>query len=65
MEKVLITTEKYNGQYVAFISADDNTIVGAGILPEDALRQAKDKGVSNPYLFYVPAQNMVQIYLLW
>ena len=30
MEKVLVNSDRYNGQYVAIKSVDDNTIVGAG-----------------------------------
>ncbi len=43
MEKVLVNSDKYNGQYVAMKSIDDNTIVGAGKTPNEALEEAKKK----------------------
>ena len=54
MEKVLVNTNKYDGQYVAMVSAEDNTIAGAGNTPEEALNEARKKGVNNPFLLYVP-----------
>ena len=30
MERVLVTTDEFNGRYVAMKSVDDNTIVGVG-----------------------------------
>lgn len=62
MEKILVNSTKYDGQYVAIISAEDNTLVGAGNTPEEAFNEAKRKGIENPFLLYVPDKNMVQIY---
>ena len=62
MEKVLVNSDKYNGKYVAMVSAEDNTIIGAGNSPEEALKAAEDKGVKNPFLFFVPADDSVHIY---
>ncbi|UCD27377.1 MAG: hypothetical protein JSV03_09620 [Planctomycetota bacterium] len=62
MEKLLVNTDKYDGQYVAMVSAEDNTIVGAGKTPEEALNEARKKGVENPFLLYVPDKNLVHIY---
>jgi len=44
MEKVLVTTNEFNGRYVAMKSFDDNSIVGVGDDPEKALKDAEAKG---------------------
>lgn len=62
MEKVLVNSNKYDGQYVAIVSADDNTIVGSGNTPEEALNQAKKKGIKSPFILYVPDKDVVHIY---
>lgn len=64
MEKVLVTTEEYNGRYVAMRSFDDNTVVGVGDDPGEALKDAGDKGVENPVLLYIPEKGIVHIYHL-
>lgn len=62
MEKVLVTTDEYNGRYVALKSFDDNTIVGVGDNPEEALKDAARKGFKNPILLYIPEKDLVHIY---
>jgi hypothetical protein len=62
MEKVLVNSDKYNGQYVAIISVENNTIVGSGVTPEEAINKAKEKGVRNPFILYVPDKDLVHIY---
>lgn len=62
MEKILVNSNKYDGQYVAMVSADDNTIVGSGNTPEEAINEARKKGIQNPLLLYVPDKNLVHIY---
>ncbi len=64
MEKLLVSSEEYNGRYVAVKSFDDNTIVGVGDDPERALNDAERKGFKNPVLLYVPERDVVQIYLV-
>lgn len=64
MEKLLVTTEEFNGRYVAMKSFDDNTIVGVGDEPEKALKEAESKGCKNPVLLYVPEKDIVHIYSL-
>jgi hypothetical protein len=44
MERILVTTDEFNGRYVAMKSVNDNTIVGVGEDPEKALRDAESKG---------------------
>ena len=62
MEKVLVTTDEFNGRYVAMKSFNDNTIVGVGDDPEEALRDAEAKGFKNPILLYIPEKDIVHIY---
>jgi len=62
MEKILVTTNEYNGRYVAMISFDDNTIVGVGDDPEKALKDAEAKGFKNPVLLYIPEEDVIHIY---
>lgn len=59
MEKVLVNTNEYNGKYVALVSVEDNTIVGAGVTPEEALNKAKKNGIQSPLLLYVPEKDLV------
>ena len=62
MEKILVTTDEFNGRYVAMKSVDDNTIVGVGEDPEKALRDAERKGFKDPVLLYIPEKDLVHIY---
>ena len=62
MEKILVTTEKYNGRYVAMKSFDDKTIIGVGDDPDEALKDAEAKGFKNPVLLYIPEKDTVYIY---
>ena len=61
-EKILVTTEEFNGRYVAMKSFEDNTIVGVGDDPEKALKDAESKGFANPVLLYIPESDVVHIY---
>jgi hypothetical protein len=62
MEKTLVNSHKYDGQYVAMVSRDNNTVVGAGKTPDEALNEAKENGYQNPLLLYVPEKGLVHIY---
>ncbi len=62
MEKVLVNSNKYDGQYVAMVSAGDNTIVGAGETPQQALNKAQENGIKNPFLLFMPDKDLVHIY---
>lgn len=62
MEKILVNSDKYDGKYVAMINAEDNTIVGAGNTPKEALDGARKKGIQNPFLLYIPSKDLVHIY---
>ena len=61
-QKILVNSDKYNGQYVAIKNAEDNTIVGKGATPEKALNEARQKGFKNPFIVYIPNKNLVHIY---
>jgi hypothetical protein len=62
MEKLLVTTDEFNGRYVAMKDFEDNTIVGVGDDPEKALKEAEAKGFKNPVLLYIPEKDLVHIY---
>jgi len=64
MEKVLISSEEYNGRYVAMKSVNDSTVVGVGDDPAEALKEAEAKGFRNPVLLYVPEKDLIQIYFI-
>jgi len=58
MERVLVNTDKYNGQYVAMKSFDDSTIVGVGDDPETALKEALSKGYNDPVFCIYPRKRL-------
>lgn len=62
MEKLLINTDEFNGRYVAMKSFDDNSIVGIGDTPEEALKDAERNGFKDPVLLYIPEKDVVHIY---
>jgi hypothetical protein len=62
MERLLVTTDEFNGRYVALKSVDDSTIVGIGEDPEKALKDAEAKGFKNPVILYVPEKDLAHIY---
>ena len=62
MEKILVTTDEFNGRYVAMKSFEDNAIVGVGDDPEKALKEAEAKGFKNPVLLYIPEKDLIHIY---
>ncbi|ODS33191.1 MAG: hypothetical protein SCARUB_01669 [Candidatus Scalindua rubra] len=55
-------SEKYGGQYVATRSFVDKDVVSHGNDPVKVFNEAKDKGVKEPVVFYVPKKDVVQIY---
>lgn len=62
MDKILVNSDKYNGEYVAIKNTEDNTIVGSGKSPQEALDEALKNGIKNPFLLYVPEEGLVHIY---
>lgn len=61
-ERVLITEEGHEGKYVALRSLVDRTVVASGDNPETVMEQARQKGCSEPVIFYVPEHNISLVY---
>ena len=53
---------KYTGKYVALDNLTNKNVVSSGIRLSTAMRNAKEKGVRNPIIIYVPEKNMTHIY---
>ena len=47
---------------VRLVPFGDNSIVGSGSTPEEALNEARKEGVESPFLLYVPEREVVYIY---
>jgi hypothetical protein len=62
MARHISSTEHYAGQYVAFRSRDDDTVVAAGPNLAEVMRQAKLAGVERPLVARVPERDSVMIY---
>ena len=59
---ILVKDEKYKGKYVALKSFKDNTVVASAKSPDLALKKARQAGVQNPVLVFVPRKTVVHIY---
>ncbi|HBR17112.1 MAG: hypothetical protein A3G39_04230 [Deltaproteobacteria bacterium RIFCSPLOWO2_12_FULL_43_16] len=55
--------EKYGGKYVATRSFTNSDVVASGDDMVKVYNEAKDKGIDDPVVFYVPEKDMVYIYL--
>lgn len=55
--------DKYSGEYVAIRSFTDREVISHGTDPIKVYNEAKNKGVKEPVIFYVPEEDVVQIYL--
>lgn len=55
-------SDKYQGKYVATRSFKDRKAVCSGRNPVKVLSCAKEKGIRDPVVFYVPKKNSVNIY---
>jgi len=62
MEKCLHISKKYESCYVALVGEDDTTVVGSSATPMAALKEAEEKGYSDPLFFFVPDSTQVMIY---
>ena len=58
----LVKEKKYNGQYVAVKSADDDTVISSGDHVREVYKKAAKKGYKDPWIIYVPKKDIVQIY---
>jgi len=54
--------ERYGGMFVALRSFSEKDVVCSGNNPSEVYTDAKNTGVDDPVLFYVPKRGMVHIY---
>jgi|WetSurMetagenome_2_1015567.scaffolds.fasta_scaffold1127154_1 hypothetical protein len=59
---VLIPEEGYEGKGVALRSISDRTVVASGDDPETVMQMARDRGASNPVIFFVPNHDITMVY---
>ena len=62
MIRQIASTEKYAGQYVAFRSRDDDTILAAGMDPKEVFDRARKNGAEKSVIAFVPEKDAVLIY---
>jgi hypothetical protein len=60
--QVLISEEGYEGKYVALRSISDRTVVASGDDPEAVMQEARERGVANPVIFFVPSHDITLVY---
>jgi hypothetical protein len=60
--QVLITEEGYEGKYVALRSMSDRTVNASGNDPETVMKDAREQGVDNPVIFFVPSHDITLVY---
>lgn len=61
-KQVLITEEGYEGKYVAMRSISDRTIIASGDDPQAVIKEAYEKGITDPVLFFVPDHDITLVY---
>lgn len=61
-EQVLITEEGYEGKYVALRSFLDRVVVASGDNPQIVMEQARQKGCTEPVMFFVPERDISLVY---
>lgn len=59
---VLIAEEGYEGKYVALRSLVDRTVVASGDNPKIVMKKARQKGCTEPVIFFVPEHNISLVY---
>jgi hypothetical protein len=60
--QVLISEEGYEGKYVALRSMSDRTVIASGDDPETVMREAREQGIDNPVIFFVPSHDITLVY---
>lgn len=55
-------SEKFGGKFVATRSFENKKVLSHGTDPAKVFNEAKEKGVKDPVVFYVPQKNITQIY---
>jgi hypothetical protein len=61
-DNILVRDDKYEGKYVAFQSVVDHTVVAEGSDASKVMQDAKENGVENPMLVFIPDKNMTCCY---
>ena len=59
---VLVGEHGYEGQYVAMRSLSDRIVVASGDDPEIVMREARERGVTNPVIFFIPGHDVTLVY---
>jgi high-affinity K+ transport system ATPase subunit B len=59
---VLMSEEGYEGKYVALRSICDRTVVVSGDDPATVMQEARERGVANPVIFFVPSHDITLVY---
>ena len=59
---MLIAEEGYEGKYVALRLISDRTVVASGGNPETVMQEARERGVTNPVIFFVPSHDITLVY---
>ena len=62
MSQILLKDKKYAGKYVAIEDFGSEKVIASGESPQEAYTKAIEKGRKDPVVFFVPFENMVQIY---
>jgi hypothetical protein len=62
MSACLHISKEYEGRYVALKSEADPVVVGSGTTPDEALREAQQKGIDHPIFLFIPEEDSVLIY---
>lgn len=61
-KQVLVTEGGYEGKYVALRSMTDRTVIASGDGPEVVMRKAREQGMINSVIFFVPSHNITLVY---
>ena len=59
---LVANSERYSGNYVAKRSFKDKRVVSFGPDPVQVYEEAKQKGVRDPVVFFLPEKGVTQIY---
>ncbi len=62
MENILVNNKKYEGQFVAFSSFSDKTIIATGTTAEETLHKAEKQGKKDPVIMYIPENDITCIF---
>ena len=60
----LIIDKKHEGKFVALETPADTSVVACGDDPCEVSRLAAEKGVKEPFIFFVPEADVINVYQL-